>query len=178
MADKDKTTNEGQDPVASGGGRRMKSMATLGLFGGVMLIEGLAIFFAMKFLGSEPDPTLAVEGMKPTTRPVQERKELEVCHMRVPNSNGSQTTLYNIRIAVVVHYTSEEEVRGMLENRQHAIEDRIGQVVRSADQRHLAEPGLESLKRQIQFELNNMLGDDQLIEAVLIPELMPLPTGF
>jgi flagellar basal body-associated protein FliL len=69
-------------------------------------------------------------------------------------------------------------MKEFIENRKNTVDDVISRVIRSADERHLAEPGLETLKRQIRFELGRLIGDDKIIEHVLIPECMPIPTGF
>jgi flagellar basal body-associated protein FliL len=60
----------------------------------------------------------------------------------------------------------------MLQERKASIEDRITTVIRSADPAHLAEPGLETLKRQFKFELDKITEDETLIRQVLIPKLL------
>ncbi len=152
---------------------------TMGLIGGVMLVEGVGIFMVMKFMGADPDPTQALEhGVQATTRPWEESQEIQVAQVRVPNSSGSRTFLYNVRVVIRVHHKDHDKVKEFMESRKNTIEDVIGRVIRSADERHLAEPGLETVKRQIRYELGSLLGDESLIEQVLIPECMPLPTGY
>jgi flagellar basal body-associated protein FliL len=159
---------------------KKKSMATMGIFGTVMLAEGLAIFFAMRFFGSEPDPAAGMEPRLTTaTQPFSERREIEVAHVRVQNSNGERSTLYSVTINIVVDHAHEEMiVEDFLKNRQATITDAISRILRSSEEKHLSEPGLETLKRQISFELGVLLKDDTIIEEVLIPEFTPLPTGF
>lgn len=152
---------------------------TIGLVGGVMLVEGVAIFMFMKFMGTDPDPTHGMEqGMEATSKPWEESQEIQVAQVRVPNSSGSRTLLYTVRVVVSVHHKDHDKVKVFMESRKNTIEDVISRVIRSADERHLAEPGLETVKRQIRYELGSLLGDESLIEQVLIPECMPLPTGF
>ncbi|MFH1419578.1 MAG: hypothetical protein ABII12_14980 [Planctomycetota bacterium] len=162
-------------------GKGKKSIATFGIFGGVMLVEALAIFFAMKFLGSSPDPTLGMEGVAATqpAEPWTESDELEVCRLRVQNAgSGHRTTLYNVTVVIRVHKSNAEKAQHFLESRKNTIEDALGRIVRGAEESQLAEYGLETLKRQFRFELNELIGDDTTIEQVLIPECMPLHTGF
>jgi len=45
-------------------------------------------------------------------------------------------------------------------------------VIRSADPKFLQEPGLETIRRQIKFELDKVLGDDKIIVDLLIPSLL------
>lgn len=152
---------------------------TIGIVGGVMLVEGISIFMVMKFLGTEPDPTQGMEHEAPaTTKPWEESQEIQVAQVRVPNSSGSRTFLYNVRVVIRVNHKDHDKVKEFMDGRKNTIEDVISRVIRSADERHLAEPGLETVKRQIRFELGSLLGDESLIEQVLIPECMPLPTGY
>ncbi len=160
--------------------KKKKSLATMGIFGTVMLVEGLAIFLAMRFFGSEPDPAVGMDtDLTTATQPFSERREIEVAHVRVQNSNGERSILYSVTINIVVDHTHEEMiVEDFLKNRQATITDAISRIIRSSEEKHLSEPGLETLKRQVSFELGVLLKDDTIIEQVLIPEFTPLPTGF
>lgn len=61
---------------------------------------------------------------------------------------------------------------------ERTIKDRLTRIVRSAEPTQLQEDGLETIKRQMKFELERILGDDVKIVEVLIPECTPFPTGF
>ncbi|OWY72448.1 hypothetical protein B7486_05880 [cyanobacterium TDX16] len=151
----------------------------IGLVGGLMIVEGAGIFIVMKMVGSDPDPTVGMEqALVPTTKPWAESQEIPVAKVRVLNSSGSRAMLYNVRVVVRVHNENVERVDEFIKGRAGTVEDTIGRVIRSADERHLGEPGLETLKRQVRHELGKLLGDDSLIEQVLIPDCMPMPTGF
>jgi flagellar basal body-associated protein FliL len=176
MAEDDSKPDSPDSPAK--GPKRKKSVVVIGVFGGIMIIEGLAIFMCMKFLGSEPDPTQGLQGLQPTTQPWKESQEIEVAALRVLNSNGHRTLLYNVRVVVRVHHSNQKKMDVFLKNRKSTIEDAMSRVVRSAEERHLAEPGLETLRRQLRYELDSLLGDDTIIEQVLIPGFTPLPTGF
>ncbi len=158
---------------------RKPKLGTIGLVGGIMVVEGMAIFMGMKMLGSNPDPTVGMErGLTPTTRPWEESQEISVAKVRVLNSNGPKAMLYNVKVVTRVHHSNQARVQEFIEGRKSTVEDAISRVIRSAEERHLGEPGLETLKRQIRHELGGLLGDDNLIEQVLIPECMPMPTGY
>lgn len=158
--------------------KRKRSVVTLGIFGGVMLVEGIAIFACMKFFGADPDPTQGLEATEATTQPWEESQELEVGNLRVLNTDGRRAMLYNVRVVIRVHHTNREKIEEFLESRRSTVEDAMSRVIRRAEERHLAEPGLETLRRQIRFELGVLLGDESIIEQVLIPGFTPLPTGF
>jgi len=158
--------------------KHSKSFMTFGIFGGVMLVEGVAIFLCMKFLGSNPDPTQGIEGLQATTQPWEESQELDVGHLRVLNSSGARRVLYSVHVVVRIHHSNFDKMDGFLKGRKNTIEDVMSRVIRGAEAKHLAEPGLETLRRQLRFELNTLLGDETIIEQVLIPEFTPLPTGL
>jgi flagellar basal body-associated protein FliL len=119
-----------------------------------------------------------METLQTTTAPFEESKELEVAHVRVQNANGARTILYSVTITARVRRENEAMLQEFLENRKATLNDAISRIIRSTDEKHLAEPGLETLKRQVRFELSNLIGDDTVIEQILIPEFTPLPTGF
>lgn len=180
MADDEKKNIEAPADDATSGKSRKKPIATIGIFGGVMLVEGLALFFAMKwFFGADADPTMGMmDELTVTTQPFTESKELELAHVRVQNDQGNRTILYSVTVTVRIHHDNEKMVNDFMKNRCATINDVISRIIRSANPEHLAEPGLETLKRKIGFEVGSLLGDDQIIEQVLIPEFTPLPTGF
>lgn len=151
----------------------------IGIFGGVMVVEAALIFAGMKLFGSDPDPTVGMEvGLAPTTAPWEESQEVVVAKVRVLNSSGGRSLLYNVKVVARVHHNDFEKVKQFMEGRQSTVEDTICRVIRSAEERQLAEPGLETLKRQVRYELGVLLGDEALIEQILIPECMPLATAF
>jgi flagellar basal body-associated protein FliL len=168
---------EAEQPPA-GGARRGRPVATLGIFGGVMIAEGLAIFLCMKFLGATPDPTHGLEGLQTTTKPWSENQEFDVATLRVLNRTGPRAMLYSVHVVITAHYSKKDHIDEFLKNRKSTVEDALSQVIRSADEKQLAEPGLETLRRQLRFELNTLIGDDKTIDQVLIPEFTPLPTGY
>lgn len=184
---KDKTKEKPkEEPVKDGAAEaapekasgKSGKMMTMVVFGGAMLIEGVAIFACMKFLGTEPDPTHGMQEMTATSKPWAQSVEMPVAKVRVPNNNGARTVLYSVNVVLSVHHAEADRIREFMENRKSTIEDVISRVIRSADEGHLAEPGLETLKRQIRFELSTLFGDDKAIEQVLIPECTPIPAGF
>lgn len=160
------------------GTKKGKSFLTIGIFGGVMLVEGVGIFLGMKMLGSHPDPTVGVEGLQPTTKAVTEIQEFDVANLRVLNRNGPRAVLYSVRVVVTANFEKKSKIEEFLKSRKSTIEDAMSQVLRSAEEKYLAEPGLETLRRQLRHELNLLLKDEETIEQVLIPEFTPLPTGF
>ena len=178
---KPQATEEPQPSTESEAPKKKGKFGLIGLvdLSDVTLIPVVGIFLAMKFLGADPDPTVGMEqALVPTTKPWEESQEIPVAKVRVLNSNGARAMLYNVRVVVRVHHENLTRVEEFVKGRAGTVEDAIGRVIRSSDERHLPEPGLETLKRQVRHELGKLLGDEELIEQVLIPDCMPMPTGF
>lgn len=180
MADAAATTDKATEAKAGAAdSKKVKSYATIGLISGLMLVEGVAIFAAMKFFGADPDPTAGMPQLTVTTQPFGESKEIEIARVRVQNTNGTRPILYAASIDVKVPSKKESLItEDFLKNRRATVNDAISRIIRSADSKHLSEPGLETLKRKIRFELGALLGDENVIEEVLIPEFTPMPAGF
>jgi len=179
------------------------------LVGGIMAIEGVGVFAAMKFLGSGPAPsaaeTIKVEEVK--ERPLH---EIEVCKIRAPNVKEGRLILWSLEVAIRAsapeghegHDSHEAKAEGNGEEGGHGekaegagssesdmlakvvheqdrtIKDRLASIVRAAEPQHLQEDGLATMRRQIKFELERILGEKLTIHEVLIPECTPYPTGF
>ncbi len=169
-----KPEKEGAEETAPAPAKRRK-MPTFGLVGGVMIVEGLAIFGTMKLFSADADPTIGLEPVT-TTNPWSEFREIEVASLRVPHANGTRHVLYNVKIVVTVHHEKEADFNLILGKRKFTIEDAISRTIQEASELELAEPGKESLKRKIRFVLGRIILDDAMIEAVLIPHMMALPT--
>lgn len=139
----------------------------------LMLVEGGGIFAAMKFFGSDPSPTQAEDG---TGQSDQEEPpdvaEVSIASTEAFNNLSGRLYVYHIDVSVLVATENEEALTKLVEERQATIRDRINTVIRGTDPKHLSEPGLETFRRQIQFELNKIITDDSLILEVLIPKLM------
>jgi flagellar basal body-associated protein FliL len=57
------------------------------------------------------------------------------------------------------------------------IQDRVRTIIAETDPEKLgggAEPGLETLRRQVKYQLDEIVGDG-LIDDVLIPQCLPFP---
>lgn len=178
MADAEGTQDASGGAEKDSPPKRKKSLVTIGLVVGVMLVEGVAIFGVMKMFGNEPDPTLGMGMEQTTTNPWKEFPEVEVVRLRVENTNGTRTTLYNVTIVVTVHTSKVEEFELILEQRKFTIEDALSRVIQEASEVEMTEPGKETLKKKVRIELGKILHDPDMIEDVLVPQLIALPTSL
>jgi flagellar basal body-associated protein FliL len=68
----------------------------------------------------------------------------------------------------------------MIADRGALIQDRIRTIIAQSDPDKLgggSEPGLETLRRQVKFQLDDVLGSG-LIQEVLVPKCIPFRADF
>lgn len=183
-------------PEAEGGGEDKKKGgigAMLGklpvLLGTAMILEAIVLFAGFKFLGASPKPAEAAEihgnaagghgegGHGQAGGPIDpnERVELPVIEFRAPNKLTGRTLLFDVSIVVSVSKSNEEAVKKMLETRKALIMDRVRTIIAQSDPERLGggvEPGLETLRRQVKYQLDEIVGHD-MIEEVLVPRCIP-----
>jgi flagellar basal body-associated protein FliL len=111
------------------------------------------------------------------TKPAEEHKEKEaevkLMDGRLPNRrNAGRLYLYDMSVVAKVYEKNKEKVKGLIEEMDAEIKDRIRTIVASSGAEALDEPGLETLRRQIKYQLEHDLGKDMIVE-ILIPKCIP-----
>jgi flagellar basal body-associated protein FliL len=174
---------------------RKKSFLIVAL---LMMVEGVAIFFGTKMLtGSAPaSADAAPVASEPHGAPVSgehggghggeaknapfesEFGEIAVSECRPTNRESGRTVTFRMRVSVLVKAADLEKTKSLIESNKARIDDRINFVIRSADPAFLNEPTLETIKRRLKSELDRLMGDEHLIEEVLIPEMLASAPGL
>lgn len=160
-----------------GGGRK-----TAIIVGVLMLLEGVGIFAVTRMVS----PRVAAadvggdgaQSSKTGLEAPDDLVEIAIADCRPVNRVSGRLVVVRIRVAVVVARDFEEDAKKLFEERKARVEDRINFVIRSAEIQHLNEPGLETIKRRLKFELGRIVGDDKVIEELLIPELQQTIQGL
>jgi flagellar basal body-associated protein FliL len=173
------------------------------LIGGVMIIEAAVLFAGFKFLGGTPhvasgadftttdesttaDGKTNPEGAKPgegTATPAADKKEvveLKILDGRFPNKQTGRVFLYDVTIFAVTQASEQERVAATIKQREALITDRVRTIIAQSDPEKLgggSEPGLETLRRQVKYRLDEIIGED-VIQEVLVPRCIPLRTDF
>lgn len=174
MAEKEPQKKEEQDsaPQKSPFSDRHRNLLTVAVVGGLMLVEGAGILIAVKFLGGGPEPARAGLGIDGDDSQglLGDETELKVTDMVSFNSTDGRVFVYQISVYASVETEHSEKIETLLELRKNTIDDRLSKVIRAANPKYLDEPGLETMQRQFKHELDQILGDDTLIKAILFPE--------
>jgi flagellar basal body-associated protein FliL len=159
------------------------------LLGGAMIIEAVVLFAGFKFItgGAKnanaadlTTPVKAVEGAdgdKSATTDDGTTAEVPLLEARFPNKRSGRAFLYDIKIVLSVKKESADKVKAIVTEHDALIQDRVRTIIAETDPEKLgggAEPGLETLRRQVKYQLDEIVGDG-LIDDVLIPQCLPFP---
>ena len=153
---------------------KKSSMMKMGVMAAVVLVlEGGTVLATMKMTAG-PKRAVAEEIVK---APEPEPKDVEVDLMKdvLPNNIGGRPFLYDLQIVAKVSEKNKDKAKELFTARDAETRDRIRTIVASSDPKSLEEPGLETLRRQIAYQLEQDLGKDgkDLVKEVLIPKCTP-----
>jgi flagellar basal body-associated protein FliL len=161
------------------------------LLGGVMLLEAVVLLAGFKFItggaknANAADLTTPVkradaEGDKSTSLDTGGSVEMPLLEARFPNKRNGKTFIYDVKIYLSVKKDSAGKVKSIIGDHDALIQDRVRTIIAESDPDKLgggAEPGLETLRRQVKYQLDEIVGDG-LIDDVLIPQCIPFPADY
>ncbi len=159
------------------------------LVGGIMVLEAVILIAAFKMMGGGATKTAHAEvELKAgeggagghgegggTAGSEKKLHELEVISFRAPNMSTGRRFIYDVAIFAAVKEQNKTQVEAILKQRQATITDRVRTIIAMSDSDKLgggSEPGLETLRRQVKYQLEEIAGEG-LIEEVLIPRCIP-----
>jgi len=147
----------------------------------VVLLEVGTVATTMK-LSSGPPKALAEQAKTQPAAEVERFAEVKlIVDAKLPNSKSGKVWLYHLWVVAKVAERDKEKVTLLFGQREAEVNDKVRAIVASADPKALnEEPGFETIRRQIAFELEQDLGkNDQcqsLIKEVFIPACIPQRT--
>lgn len=168
----DETTPDAPPAEKKGGKKLPIIIATL------MLVEGAAVFGVVKVLSGGPsDAEAAIEGeaLAGEQAPV----EILLVNDAFQNMQTGRVWEWRVEIYLRVRQKNVEEVQRVQTRDSAMIKEGIALIFRRAHDRHLREPGLETVQRQITTYVNEVFGSDPdgipRVDRVLIPECKGFP---
>jgi flagellar basal body-associated protein FliL len=176
------------------------------LLGGVMTVEAVILIAVLKMMGGGPADASAESGIPhgdeaahveegghgkapadahgeaPVGTGIDPKKPTEVVivEFRAPNKRSGRTFLYDVSIYAVVRGKNKPAVEAAIKDRGALIKDRVRTIIAQSDPEKLGggtEPGLETLRRQVKHQLDDILGEG-IVEEVLVPRCIPFRTDF
>jgi len=106
--------------------------------------------------------------------------EIEVVSLKASNKQSGRTFFYDVQIKAVVKSGVSEKVKSAISERGGLIQDRIRTIIAQSEPAKLqgeSEPGLETLKRQVKYQLDEIIGEG-FVEEILVPRCTPFRTDF
>src|SRR5687767_2355494 len=180
--------------ASKGGGAGGLLRKTPVMLGGVMFLEAIVLFAGFKMLSGGSGPKSAEGAELSTADHVDghdgdkkggklDRKktvEVNVLDFKAPNKQSGRTFLYDVSIYVVTKAEFADKVKTTITDREALIKDRIRTIIAQSDPEKLgggSEPGLETLRRQVKYQLDEIIGEE-MVGEVLVPRCIPFRTDY
>lgn len=172
MADEQENTEAASE--SKGGGFNL--MLVL-MVGGIMLVEGVLVFAAAQFLAGPAQAAgeIVDDGTNDKEQPI----ELPLIDDRFQNMQSGRVWGWAVEAHLKVRQRNQAEVERIQLAQEAEIREGIALIFRRAQDRHLREPGLETLSRQLTTYVHQVFGTDQdgipLVDRVIIAKLKGTP---
>jgi flagellar basal body-associated protein FliL len=154
-----------------------KSTMKMAMGAGIVLVLEIATVFLTLKMASGPKPAIADMPKPAETQAAEKDLEVKLIDAKLPNNLSGRLFLYDLAVVAKVGEKNKDKVTELFTEREAEIRDQIRTIVASSDPTSLAEPGLETIKRQIGYQIEQDIGKD-LIKEVLIPKCTAIPMGF
>jgi flagellar basal body-associated protein FliL len=203
MADKAEKKADAAAPAAApaekkegkAGGGLLSKMPVL--LGGVMIIEAAVLFAGFKFIGGgapqhAEGAELAEDGHGDAAHGEGEHGEggapsdpkstveINILEFKALNKLSGRAFLYDVSIYARTKAEFQQRVTDTIKANEALIKDRIRTIIAQSDPEKLgggSEPGLETLRRQVKYQLDEIVGEG-LIDEVLVPKCIPFRTEY
>jgi len=142
----------------------------------VVILEVGTVGITAKMAGG-PRQVTAETPVQPKAEVMERDVEVKLLAERMPNSLSGQQYLYDLQVVVKVSDKNKTKVTELFTERDAEIRDQVRTIIASSDPNSLVEPGLETLRRKISYQLEQVVGKD-LLKEVLIPKCIPIPPAF
>jgi len=138
----------------------------------VLGLEGGTVGLTMMMAGG-PKRVIADVPTSQPVKVVEKDVELKLIDAKLPNALGGRLYLYDLQVVATTAEKNKTKVSELFTEKEAQIKDRIRTIIASSDPKALSEPGLETLRRQIAYQLEQDLGKD-LIKEVFLPKCTPI----
>jgi flagellar basal body-associated protein FliL len=138
----------------------------------VVLLEVGTVFVTMKVSGG-PKTVIAEPTATAPAEKIEKDTEVKLIDAKLPNIQSGKIYMYDLQVVVKVLEKNKEKITDLFAEKEAEIRDHVRTIIASADPQALAEPGLETLRRQINYQLEQDLGKE-LIKEVLLPKCTPI----
>lgn len=175
MADEQANAQETESKDAPKKGGKLPLLIVAGL----MLAEAAAVYFVIAVLGVGPSPATAsqLQGLEENDR--ESLTEVMLVTNRFQNMQSGRVWGWDVDVYLKVRNKNVEAVQQTMERNEAEILEGLALIFRRAQDRHLREPGLETLSRQLNAYVNELFGTDAeglpLVDRVVLAKLKGVP---
>lgn len=148
---------------------------------GLMVAEGAAVFVVLGMLSGPPE--VQAEGLADSpSDELEQIREVLIVDDRFPNHQSGRVWLWDTEIQMQVRQKNLDYAQRVLEERAAEVKTGVAQIIRTSHHKHLTEPNLDTLNRQIEEYLREVFEYDAAgkprVERVLIPKCTGFPADF
>jgi flagellar basal body-associated protein FliL len=160
---------------------KKKFPKTIAIVAAIAVVQGAGFFAIFKFVGGGPKPAHGEENHAVESAPAAPVEEgvaevLLLKSFKVPNDKSGRMFIVDIDISVVVAAGHKDKMKQIAEERAGEIGDRVARIVRWATPEMMAQDDLRILRSQLAEGLAEVIEDKQLVQRVLIPRFVPIPS--
>ncbi|HVT82140.1 MAG TPA: hypothetical protein VHM90_15970 [Phycisphaerae bacterium] len=137
----------------------------------VVLLEVGTVFVTAKMAGG-PKPTIAAPPASAPAEKIEKDVEVKLIDADLPNSSRGKIYIYHLTVVAKVPEKNKEKVTDLFKEHEAEFRDQVRTIFASSDAKMLDEPALETLRRQMSYQLEQDIGKD-LIKELLIPKCTP-----
>lgn len=174
MADEQAQTPESTTEAPKKGGK-----LPLLIVAALMIGEAALVYFVVAVLGSGPSPASASElqGLEENDR--EAFTEVLLVSDRFQNMQSGRVWGWDTDVYLKVRRKNVEAVEQTMGRKEAQIREGLALIFRRAQDRHLREPGLETLTRQLNTYAGELFGTDAegmaIVERVVLAKLKGVP---
>ncbi len=173
MADEENNAESTEESSKKGGG-----LKTMIIIAALMIAEAGALFVVINMMnGPKAADASQLEGLEGTGE--EAPVEIELMKGQFQNMSTGRVWEWRAEIFLRVRQKNVAEIESIMERDAALIQEGISKIFGRAQDRHLREPGRETMTRQITTYLNEIFGVDAdefpLVDRVLVPELKGFP---
>lgn len=178
MAEEETKLQEQTEDGESTGKSGKIGLKTIILVGGLLIGEAAIIGVAMTMWAGPGE--VQAEIVETDNAAAEIVSELLIVSDRFPNHQSGKIWLWDTEIQIQIKQKNLEHVQRILEERNAEVKTGVSALWRNAHHRHLTEPSLETMTRQLSEFLNSVFGEDadgvSRVYKVLIPRCVGLPS--
>lgn len=167
---------------AEGAAPKKKGGKLIPVVAALMVAEAAGVYFIVSTINKKPAAAQATELKEGHEQKEDEMVEIPLIEDQFQNMQTGRVWLWDASIAVRTKKKFSEKVSKKLQERAAEINEGIATIFRRATNSQLKEPGLETVNRQIQTYLDQLVGKENengeainLIDRVLIPRCRGFP---